>query len=133
KSNAFNASVNVNTPLQSSPGIAATPAVRPTPVWGNIAEVQSLGRQDYRALLVRMEKRLSQRYQYTVSYTLARVTDNSFGATSTGTVTDAYNPQWDQGYGNADRRHAAVVSGAYQAPGDVILGMVWTLRSTAPF
>ena len=133
KSNAFNASVNVNTPLQSSPGIAATPAVRPSPAWGNIAEVQSLGTQDYRALLVRVEKRLSNRYQYTLSYTLARVTDNSFGATSTGTVTDAYNPQWDQGYGNADRRHAFVGSGAYQMPGDVIVGVVWTLRTSAPF
>jgi hypothetical protein len=133
KSNAFNASVNINTPLQSSPGIAATPTVRPSPVWGNIAQVQSLGTQDYRALLVRVEKRLSSRYQYTMSYTLARVTDNSFGATSTGTVTDAYHPEWDQGYGNADRRHAFVGSGAYQAPGGVILGFVWTLRSSAPF
>ena len=133
KSNAFNASVNINTPLQSSPGIAATPTVRPSPAWGNIAQVQSLGTQDYRALLVRVEKRLSSRYQYTMSYTLARVTDNSFGATSTGTVTDAYHPEWDQGYGNADRRHAFVGSGAYQAPGGVILGFVWTLRSTAPF
>ena len=26
-----------------------------------------------------------------------------------------------------------VASGAYQLPGDVVLGMVWTLRSTAPF
>jgi len=133
KSNAFNAAVNINTPLQSSPGIAATPAVRPSPAWGNISQVQSIGKQDYRALLVRVEKRLSQRYQYTLSYTLGRVTDNSFGATSTGTVTDAYNPQWDQGYGNADRRHAFVGSGAYQMPGDVILGLVWTMRTTAPF
>ena len=133
KSDAFNASVNVNTPLQSSPGIAATPTVRPNPVWGNIAQVQSIGIQDYRALLVRVEKRLSHRYQYTLSYTLGRVTDNSFGATSTGTVTDAYNPQWDQGYGNGDRRHAFVGSGAYQMPGDVVLGLLWTLRTNAPF
>jgi hypothetical protein len=133
KSNDFNASVNVNTPLQSSPGIAATPTVRPTPAWGNIALVQSIGTQDYRALLARVEKRLSNRYQYTLSYTLGRVTDNSFGATSTGTVTDAYNPQWDQGYGNADRRHALVGSGAYQMPGNVIVGVVWTLRTSAPF
>jgi len=133
KSNAFNASVNINTPRQSSPGVAATPTVRPSPAWGNIAQVQSIGTQDYRALLVRVEKRLSSHYQYTVSYSLQKVTDNSFGGTSTGTITDAYNQQWDNGYSNADRRHTAVFSGAYQAPGDVILGMVWTLRSTAPF
>jgi hypothetical protein len=82
---------------------------------------------------VRLEKRYSQRYQYTASYTLARVRDNSFGATSTGTVTDFYHPEWDSGYGNADRRHTFVGSGAYLLPGDVTLGMVWTLRSTAPF
>jgi hypothetical protein len=133
KSNAFNASVNINTPIESSAGIAATPTVRPVAGWGNILQVQSIGEQDYRALLVRLEKRYSQRYQYTASYTLARVRDNSFGATSTGTVTDFYHPEWDSGYGNADRRHTFVGSGAYLLPGDVTLGMVWTLRSTAPF
>jgi hypothetical protein len=61
------------------------------------------------------------------------VTDNSFGATSTGTVTDFYHPEWDDGYGNADRRHTFVGSGAYLLPGDVTLGMVWTLRSSSPF
>jgi hypothetical protein len=133
KSNAFNAGVQINTPRQSSPGIAATPAVRPLPEWGRIVQVQSVGWQKYRALLVRLDKRLSQHYLYTLSYTLQKVTDNSFGATSTGNITDFYNPQWDEGYGNADRRHAFVGSGAYLLPGDVTLGMVWTLRSTAPF
>jgi hypothetical protein len=133
KSNAFNANVPINSPLQSSPGVAATPRVVPLPAWGNITQVQSIGWQKYEALLVRVEKRLSHRYQYTVSYTLGKVTDNSFGGTSTGTITDYYNQGWDVGYGNADRRHAAVVSGAYQAKGDVVLGVVWTVRSSAPF
>ena len=133
KTNAFNATVNINSPRQSSPGIAATPAVRTLPEWGRILQVQSIGEQDYRALLMRFEKRFSNRYQYTLSYTLSRVTDNSFGQTSTGNITDAYHPEWDEGYGNADRRHAFVGSGAYLLPHDITLGMVWTLRSTAPF
>ena len=124
KSNAFNASVQINTPLNG---------VRPRPEWGRINQVQSIGWQKYRALLVRLEKRLSARYQYTVSYTLQKVEDNSFGATSTGTITDFYHPEFDAGYGNADRRHSMVASGAYLLPKDVTLGMVWTLRSTAPF
>ena len=124
KSNAFNASVQINTPSNG---------VRPLPEWGRINQVQSIGWQKYRALLVRLEKRFSQRYQYTLSYTLQKVEDNSFGATSTGTITDFYNPGFDAGYGNADRRHSMVASGAYLIPGDVTLGMVWTLRSTAPF
>jgi hypothetical protein len=124
KSNKFNAGVAINTPING---------VRPLPAWGNITQVQSVGWQQYRAMLVRLEKRLSSRYQYTLSYTLQKVTDNSFGATSTGTITDAAHPEYDEGYGNADRRHSMVASGAYQLPGDVVLGMVWTLRSTAPF
>ncbi len=124
KSNAFNASVQINTPLNG---------VRPRPEWGRINQVQSMGWQKYRALLVRLEKRLSDRYQYTVSYTLQKVEDNSFGATSTGTITDFYHPEYDAVYGNAYRRHSAVASCAYLLPGDVTLGMVWTLRSTAPF
>ena len=124
KSNAFNASVQINTPLNG---------VRPRPEWGRINQVQSIGWQKYRALLVRLEKRLSDRYQYTLSYSLQKVEDNSFGATSTGTITDFYHQEYDAGYGNADRRHAVVASGAYLLPGDVTLGMVWTLRTTAPF
>jgi carboxypeptidase family protein/TonB-dependent receptor-like protein len=124
ESNKFNAQVAINTPVNG---------VRPLPAWGNITQVQSVGWQKYRAMLVRLEKRLSSRYQYTLSYTLQKVTDNSFGATSTGTITDAAHPEYDEGYGNADRRHSLVASGAYQLPADVVLGMVWTLRSTAPF
>jgi hypothetical protein len=124
KSDKFNAQVAINTPVNG---------VRPLPAWGNITQVQSIGWQKYRALLVRLEKRLSSRYQYTLSYTLQKVTDNSFGNTSTGTITDAAHPEYDEGYGNADRRHSLVASGAYLLPGDVTLGMVWTLRSTAPF
>ena len=126
KSNKFNAGVAINTPDPIT-------KLRPLPAWGRITQVQSIGWQKYRALLVRLEKRLSNRYQYTLSYTLQKVTDNSFGATSTGTITDVYNPGLDAGYGNADRRHAMVASGAYLLPGDVTLGMVWTLRTTAPF
>jgi len=124
KSDKFNAGVAINTPVNG---------VRPIAGWGNITQVQSIGWQKYRALLVRLEKRLSSRHQYTMSYTLQKVTDNSFGATSTGTITDNVHPEYDEGYGNADRRHSLVASGAYQLPADVILGMVWTLRSTAPF
>jgi hypothetical protein len=126
KSNKFNANVAINTPNPIT-------RLRPLPAWGRITQVQSIGWQKYRALLVRLEKRLSSRYQYTVSYTLQKVTDNSFGATSTGTITDFYNPGLDEGYGNADRRHSMVASGGYLLPADITLGMVWTFRTTAPF
>jgi hypothetical protein len=84
-------------------------------------------------MLVRLDKRLSSNNQFTVSYTLSKTQDNSFGATSTGTITDAARPELDEGYGNADRRHALVASGAMIVPGDVTLGAVWTLRSNRPW
>jgi outer membrane receptor protein involved in Fe transport len=124
----FNASVRINTPRNP-----AAPTIVPYPEWGVIQQVQSVGWQKYRALLVRLEKRFSQRNQYTVSYTLSKVTDNSFGDTSTGNITDAYNRALDEGYGNADRRHTLVASGAILLPWDLTLGAVWTGRTSRPF
>ncbi|HEY6361837.1 MAG TPA: TonB-dependent receptor [Vicinamibacterales bacterium] len=105
----------------------------PYPQWGRINQIQSVGWQDYRALLMRLEKRFSRNHQYTVSYTLGRVIDNSFSGTSTGNINNVYHPELDEGYGLADRRHGLVASGATLIPGDVTIGAVWTLRSSRPF
>lgn len=95
--------------------------------------MQSRGELKYEALLVRLEKRLARRFLYLVSYTLAKGTgDVTFTGPSRG-VTVAEHPEWDWGPAANDRRHALVASGAVQMPGDVMLGAVWTLRSTMPF
>lgn len=106
---------------------------RPLTEWGEIRQDQSIGWQKYRALYVRLQKRLSNNYQYQVAYTLAKTTDNSFSSTSTGNRTDQLRPDLDAGYSNQDRRHAFVLSGATVLPGDITLGGVWTLRSNRPF
>ena len=126
KSDKFDAGVRINSPDPVT-------GVRPLPEWGIITETQSIGWQKYQAMLVRLDKRLSGRNQFTVSYTLSKTRDNSFGATSTGVITDAARPELDEGYGNADRRHALVASGAVIVPGDVTVGAVWTVRSDRPF
>jgi hypothetical protein len=82
---------------------------------------------------MRLQKRLSRNYQYTLSYTLSRVVDNSFSGTSTGNINNVYKPELDEGYGIADRRHGLVASGAVVVPFDITLGAVWTLRSDRPF
>ena len=105
----------------------------PYPQWGRINQIQAVGSQDYRALLMRLQKRLSNNNQYTVSYTLSRVTDNSFSGTSTGNINNVYRPELDEGYGLADRRHTLVASGAVVLPFDVTFGGVWTIRSGRPF
>lgn len=68
-----------------------------------------------------------------VSYTLSKSDNNWQGATSTGNITDFYNPGLDWGPTNTDRRHALVLSGAVVLPYDITLGSVWTWRSTMPF
>lgn len=103
------------------------------PEWGIIQEIQSVGWDKYRALYLRLNKRFSNNNQYTISYTLAKVTNNWQGGTSTGSRTDADHPEFDEGYSNQDRRHALVASGAVLLPGDVTLGAVWTLRTNRPF
>src|SRR6266850_6178285 len=114
---------NVNTPDPVT-------GVRPRPTWGNILEYRSAGDSDYRAMYLRLDKRLSNRYQYLVSYTLAHDKDRDAGQ---ATVVDFYHPEYDQGYGLQDRRHTLVASGAVLLPMDVTFGAVWNYRSTRPF
>jgi carboxypeptidase family protein len=102
--------------------------LRPLPEWGRIIQNQSAGESEYKALLVRAEKRLANRTMYLVSYTLAKSRDNG-----SATITDAYNPGLEWGPGNTDRLHTLVSSGAVLLPLDVTLGGVWTIRSSMPF
>ena len=103
---------------------------RPRPTWGNILEYRSAGESDYRALYLRLDKRFSNRYQYLVSYTLAKETDRGAGQ---ATVVDFYHPEYDEGYGAQDRRHTLVASGAIMLPMDITVGAVWNYRSSRPF
>jgi hypothetical protein len=124
---------NINTPRNG---------VRPLPEWGQILSIDPIGLWTYKALLVRLEKRLSHRYQYQLSYTLAKQ-DGNFGGTGNtpdlvginqgGGITDYYNPAADIGPLPSDRRHAVVLSGAFQLPSDVVLGVIWNFRTTTPF
>ena len=120
---------NINTPRNG---------VRPLPEWGQIVSTDPVGEWTYKALLVRLEKRLSHRYQYQISYTLAKQ-DGNYGANDAvginqgGGLTDYYNPQFDLGPQNADRRHALVVSDAFQLPADVVIGTIFNFRTTTPF
>ena len=112
--------------------------VRPLPEWGQIVQRQPIGLFTYKALLVRLEKRLSNRYQYQLAYTLAKqdsnaATPDTVGIGLGGSITDVYNPGWDIGPANNDRRHAVVLSGAAQLPADIVVGAIWNFRTTTPF
>jgi hypothetical protein len=56
---------------------------------------------------------------------------NNIGPAST--VTDSAHPEYDLGPNNSDRRHTIVASGSFLLPADVMVGAVFTGRSTMPF
>jgi len=110
--------------------------VRPLPAYGFIDQDRSILTSDYRAMFVRLDKRLSHRYTYLISYTLAKGDDVGSRATNNGGffhVTDQSNPSLDEGPSDTDRRHTLVASGTALFPWDMTLGAVWTFRSAAPF
>jgi hypothetical protein len=125
----YNVRIDVNTPDPVT-------GLRPLPQWGQIVQLQpSQGDFIYRALLVRLDRRYADRYQYTLSYTLAKQDDAWTGtdANANGGITNAYNPSLDVGPADADRRHNFVAAGSVLLGYGVNLGAVWTLRSSLPF
>lgn len=110
--------------------------VRPLPQYGFIDQDRSILSSDYKAMFVRLDKRLSHRYTYLLSYTLAKGDDVGSRATNNGGffhVTDQSNPSLDVGPADTDRRQTLVASGTALLPWDMALGAVWTFRSSAPF
>jgi hypothetical protein len=107
----------------------AVTAPRPVTGWNIINTRFPGGAAKYKALFVRVDKRLSNHYMFTVAYTLSSARDNNVQ----GTVTNPLNPNLDWGPGNNDRRHALVASGAYQLPWGLVASGIWTVRSAQPF
>jgi hypothetical protein len=99
---------------------------RPLPEWGQITITKTIGNYDYKAFLVRLEKRLSHHYQYQVAYTLSKQ-DTDFG------WTDAYVHTQDVGPSSSDRRHQLVMSSGIQLPADVVAGVIFSYRTPTPF
>lgn len=101
---------------------------RPLTSWGQIHILEPISKANYRAMYVRLEK-TSRRYQYLLSYSLSDCKDNN----PAGTVTDLSNPNLDWGPCNIDRRNVLVASGSFRLPMQIIVGAIWTLRSSLPF
>jgi len=114
--------VDVNLPDQVT-------RVRPTPQFNRVSYWQSTADNTYRALLVKLEKRLSNNYQFLASYTLSKSEDDSY----TNTAPDVYGYVKLVRWGVADRRHRLVVSGIYQLPFEMQVSAIADFRSSLPF
>src|SRR3989441_542041 len=106
---------------------------KPYPQFGRVTFIQSSQDNTYKALLLKLEKRMSHRYQFLVSYTLSKAMDRAF----TSTAPDSYGftkVEWPASVDRpTDRRHRLVVSGIVQFPWGVQLSGIGDFRSSLPF
>jgi Carboxypeptidase regulatory-like domain/TonB dependent receptor len=89
----------------------------------------STANNTYRALLFKIDKRMTNRYQFLVSYTLSKAMDTQ----ATNQLGDRYGFFSIERYGAADRRHRLVTSGIVQLPSDVMLSAIADFRSSLRF
>ena len=102
--------------------------VRPYPQFARVNFWQTTADNRYRALLVKVEKRLSHRHQYLVSYTLSKSDDDSFQ----NVYGDRYGFFKETYPGLADRRHRLVVSGIVRGPWGIQASAIGDFRSSLP-
>ena len=103
--------------------------LRPNPTFGRVDQNQSTGQLKYKALYVKVEKRYSHRTQALASYTSTRSDDNNL----LSRYLDPFDTNLDRGPSAGERRHALVASGSVLLPGDMTLGLIWSLRSQLPW
>jgi hypothetical protein len=103
--------------------------VKPYPQFGRVNYGQSTADNDYKALLVKVEKRMAHRYQYLVSYTLSKATDTNFA----NVYVSPYGFSRETIPAVADRRHRLVASGIVQLPYEAQVSAILDLRSSLPF
>ena len=89
----------------------------------------STANNSYRALLLKVDKRMANRFSFLVSYTLAAAKDTA----ATNLLADRYGFYQIERYGAADRRHRLVTSGIVQLPAGVQLSAIADFRSTLRF
>ncbi len=114
--------IDVNLPDQ-------TTRVKPYPQFGRVSFWTSTSDNTYRALLLKVEKRMSNHYQFLTSYTLSSAKDKGLS----NTRGDVYGFTEVERYGTADRRHRLVVSGIVQLPAQAQVSLIGDFRSSLPF
>ncbi len=103
--------------------------VRPYPPFVRVNFWQPTADNFYKALLLKLEKRMSNHYQALLSYTLSKSDDDTF----TSALSDHYGYTKVKRPGIADRRHRLVASGIVALPFDTQVSAIGDFRSSLPF
>jgi hypothetical protein len=92
---------------------------------GPFEVLEGSGREDYKALLLKLDKRFAKRHQFTASYALSKLRGFNYGR-------DTVNPFAAPGYNGGDRRHIFAFSGLLDLPWGFRVGLITTYESGAP-
>ena len=114
--------VDINLPNQ-------TTKAKPFPQFGRVSFWQSTRDNTYKALLLKLDKRMSRDFQFLLSYTLSKANDIGF----TNALADVYGFSKISTPATADRRHRLVASGIVRLPTDAQLSVIGDFRSSLPF
>jgi hypothetical protein len=99
------------------------------PQFGRVSFWQSTRDNTYKALLLKVDKRMSRNTQFLASYTLSKADDIGF----TNVQGDRYGFFKLSQPGVADRRHRLVTSGIFHLPADTQVSVIGDFRSSLPF
>ena len=102
---------------------------RPYPQFNRVSFSQNTSDNRYRALLAKVEKRMSNGYQFLASYTLSKA--ETMGLSNSDPL--FYGYKRERGNSSADRRHRLVLSGVVALPYDMQISTVADFRSSLPF
>lgn len=103
---------------------ATNPAVRCTN--GPVEVLEGSGREEYKALLVKLDKRLSNRYSFIVSYALSSLNTFAIGR-------DLTNLFAFPGPSGGDVRHLLTVLGQADLPWGIKGSLIWYFNTKGPF
>jgi hypothetical protein len=103
--------------------------VKPYPQFARVSTTTATANNSYKALYVKVDKRMSDRYQFLVSYTLAKADDSPL----TNRLSDRYGYHRVTSSSAADRRHRIVGSGILELPYQMQLSAIVDYRSKLPF
>jgi hypothetical protein len=106
-----------------------TPAQRISPTArclnGPFEVIEGSGKEDYKALLLKLERRFTNRYQFTASYAYSRTRGFDYNL-------DLNNPFALSGFGDFDRPHIFSFSGVAELPLGFRAGLIMSFESGAP-
>jgi hypothetical protein len=102
---------------------------RPNTQMASINQHASTGASEYKGLFVKLDKRYSKRYMYTVAYALSSALDNNPHSAPVNYLAQ----QNDWGQSGVDQRNALVVSGSYMLPWKIMVGGIFQYRSRSPY